>query len=107
MSTYIDDLYTLSASVEGAVCMLEDAEEFLNQHWALTLKPDSKLVTSSANGALFSDADDCRGFKYVANFSVLGRIICNSGSLAPAFAVTEKKMWAGFWGNAGSARAKT
>ena len=37
---------------------------------------------------------------------MLGRLLSNRGSLAAAFAVAEKKMWGGFWGNAGSSRAR-
>ena len=62
MSTYIDTLYVLASSVESAINIMADAEECLKMAWALSLKPDSKLVTSSY----------CiRERKYVTNFRVL------------------------------------
>jgi len=106
MPTYIDNLYAIAGSVENAIAIMSDAEQHLQAKWALSLKADSKLVTSSATGAELSDGQWIEGYKYVANFPVLGRLVNHGGSLAVPFAETVKRMWGGFWGNAGSARAK-
>ena len=47
MSTYIDNLYVLASSVESAINILADAEQYLKMAWAVSLKPVSKLVPSS------------------------------------------------------------
>ena len=70
------------------------------------MKPDSKLVTSSSTGAEFSNGEYIGEYKYVINFVVLSRSVSNYGCLAVPFAITQRKMWGGFWGNAGSGRAK-
>ena len=106
MSTYIDNLYALAGSVENAIAIVNDAGLHLCSAWNLSLKADSKLVTSSTNGTDFEDGQQVGELTYVANFSVLGRLLSNRGSLAAAYAVAEKKMWGGFWGNAGSSRAR-
>ena len=106
VSTYVDNIYALASSVENAIAIVADAELHLKTVWNLALKADSKLVTSSANGSVFEDGQQVEEYKYVTNFPVLGRLVSNSGSLAAPYAMAERKMWGGFWGNAGSRRAR-
>ena len=44
MSVYIDNLYSASNSAHGAVSIIQDAEEYLQDNWDLKIKPDSKIV---------------------------------------------------------------
>jgi len=107
MATYIDNLYTVSNSVEGAISIMSDAEQYLRDRWHLILKPSSKMVTSAAVGSAYSQGEKVADYVYEKDFPVLGHTINNAGSIARSFENTTRKMWKAFWGNAGSKAAKT
>ena len=96
VATYIDNLFSVSNNVDGAILIMRDAEYYLLSKWQLSLKPSSKIVTSAAVGAEFVDGDLIDGYVYQEDFPVLGHMLHNAGSIAHAFAQTTVKMWRAF-----------
>ena len=107
MATYIDNLYSVSNSVGGAIRIMSDAEQHLRSRWRLTLKPSSKMVTSAAVGSEHVTGDKVGDYTYESDFPVLGHMVASSGSIARSFDSTIRKMWKAYWGNSGSRAAKT
>ena len=64
MATYIDNLYTASNSIPGAISIMEDAENYLKTKWKLTLKPSLKMVTSAAVGSSYIEDGKIGAFCY-------------------------------------------
>ena len=84
MPTYIDNLFSSSSSMSGAIQIIEEAGEYLLQHWALKRKPGSKhvLVARGAEIDLLSE-----------RFPALGHIIDSAGGIGPCWNNTKQAMW--------------
>ena len=87
VSSYVDNLFSCSASAEGAIRILEDAEVFINQRWGHKMKPSSKMVMP-VRGSTVNFVPP-REWQVVTEFMVLGHIIADNGSTVPCLRQTE------------------
>jgi hypothetical protein len=83
---------------------LEDIESHLAVHWGLYFKPSS-LSVLVCRGSIDMPINICK-WPVHNTMNVLGHLIQNDGGIRDDWLHTEAKMWASFWANAGSKRAK-
>ena len=103
-AVWVDNIYALSQSVQGAAANLRILERILRNDWRLSYKDDSKLVI----GALAPSAAgwvDC-DFAWRDPFPVLGHSIDSHGSADADVQAATNACWIRFWTGAGSRKAR-
>ena len=103
-ASWVDNLYSVSDSLDGAIAILEDFERHLQQNWHMRIKSTSRsCITSFGNAEL---SPDLSKWPMTDEFKVLGHTLQNNGSIRACWTLTKRGMWRAFWGNAGARDAK-
>ena len=102
--TWVDNLFSASTSLDGAVWILEDFENCLNQEWNLQVKPSSRNCMV-ARGNQKTPADPNK-WPLVEVFPVLGHLIQENGSVRACWNNARRSMWRAFWANSASREAR-
>ena len=102
--TWVDNLFSVSRSLSGAIGVLEDFEVQLGNHWNMNIKSSSRSCTTSA-GNLEIPSNPLR-WPLVDFFAVLGHTIESSGSIRPCWTKCRTSMWRAFWANPASTSAR-
>jgi len=100
-ASYIDNCFAVSRTPAGAISILEDLENVLNDKWALTMKPTSRSLVE-AKGGKRGALDEEKWPKH-ETFNVLGHWLQDSGSVRACWTRTRKQMWGAFWANVSAA----
>jgi hypothetical protein len=101
--TDVDNIYSASRSLEGALTILEDFADQLRIHWRLNIKASSRqCMVPRGSAETVSDADR---WKQVREFLVLGHILDDNGYTASCWRATSRAMWRAFFANSGAATA--
>ena len=101
--TYVDNLFSASHCLGGAINILEDFEEQLSSNWDLRIKPASRscmAVAGSASQPLAEKKPLCN------TFVVLGHTLQNNGSVRACWKSARLAMWRSYWANPGSKDAR-
>ena len=101
LAAYVDNVYSVSRDVAGAVAILEDFEAHLWQDWRLAIKPSSRAALVPAGGRV-DEAHDHVKWPLTDLFVVLGHRLHNSGSAWPCLRATKQSMWRAFYASCGS-----
>ena len=102
VSTYVDNLFSASRSLHGAIAILEDFEQELDAKWGLRIKPASRSCTVSRGS---TEAPACQSkWPLCAEFRALGHVLQDNGDSRACWTQTKRNMWRAFFGNC-SARA--
>ena len=104
MCTWVDNLFSASDSLDGAIAILEDFESHLNMEWQMRIKPSSRCCMVAA-GSLQVPADP-RRWPIRDTFVVLGHILQSTGSIRACWSRSRAAMWKSFWANPGAETAK-
>ena len=96
-SVYIDNLYTLSCSSNGATRQMELLLDYLRSQWGLVAKLGSKriLATKGADTSTLVGS----GWIVEAVSEVLGHCIQCDGGISRGWAKMVSKMWGAFYAN--------
>ena len=101
VSTYVDNLYSVSHSLAGATAILDDFERVLASKWCLRIKPSSRLCLV-ARGSRETPVDP-NLWTLCSEFPVLGHILQDSDFTSTCFQNTSRSMWRAFFANSGAA----
>ncbi|CAK0910579.1 unnamed protein product [Prorocentrum cordatum] len=99
--SYVDNLFSASGSLHGAISILDDIEAQLERNWGLHIKPSSRSCMAAAGtgpGELPSK------WPRVHEFTALGHTLQDTGSIRACWQNARAAMWRGFWANPGSKR---
>ena len=100
LCSWVDNLFSASHSLSGAICILEDFESQLNEHWGMNIKASSRCcMVSDGNPNVPDNADR---WPLVDTFLVLGHAIQSNGSIRACWTRARTSMWKSFWANPGS-----
>ena len=99
MATYVDNLFSCSTTVSGALSILEDAEKELYGYWGHKIKQSSRSVMPCKDS--IGQTHDLTRWPVVSSFKCLGHILSNDASIRPCFKATRRGMWKAFWANCG------
>ena len=102
VSTYVDNLYSVSHSLAGAIAILDDFAEVLASSWRLRIKPSSRLCLV-ARGLDEQPASPLWSLR--SEFPVLGHILQDNGFVNICFHNASHQMWRAFFANSGAATA--
>ena len=103
MCTWVDNLFSASGSLSGALYILDDFEAQLQQHWHMNIKSSSRCcMVSDGNLDIPEDTDR---WPLVDTFIVLGHAIQSSGSIRACWSRARTSMWKSFWANPGASAA--
>ena len=97
--SYVDNLFSASQTLHGAISILEDFEHQLSVKWALEIKPSSRSCMAAAGSTTSRESDK---WPVASTFPLLGHILQNNGSIRPCWRNTRSLMWKSFWANPGS-----
>ena len=100
MCTWVDNLFSASDSLEGAISILEDFEYQLEVHWKMKIKPTSRSCMVAA-GCVQLPADMQR-WPLKDSFVVLGHILEHTGSIRACWKHARASMWRAYWSNPGA-----
>jgi hypothetical protein len=103
MCTWVDNLFSASESLSGAIYILEDFEKQLQQHWHMNIKQSSRCCMVSDGNS--DTPDDKDRWPLVDTFIVLGHAIQSNGSIRACWSRARSSMWKSFWANPGAAAA--
>ena len=99
LSAYVDNLYSCSNSIDGAVMILEDAANELSSSWNQNIKPISRMVLACSD---CPDASpDSANWPMLEEFPCLGHTLEGNAGIRACFTNTKRSMWKAFWGNCG------
>ena len=104
MCTWVDNLFSASASLQGAIYILEDFEAQLHLHWKMDIKPSSRCCMVAA-GCKEVPANNGR-WPLKDSFLVLGHMLQSTGSIRACWSRSRASMWRAFWANPGAEVAK-
>ena len=93
--TYVDNLYSASASVGGAIQILEDAAQHIHTTWGQCMKPSSRLLMPCRGNS--DELPDVSRWKVVKIFPALGHLIQDDSQVRACFNATRAAMWRAFW----------
>jgi len=100
LCTWVDNLFSASDSLSGAISMLEDFEKQLRTKWSMGIKPTSRsCMVAEGNPDVPADLDR---WPLVTAFPVLGHHLQANGSIRECWSRARASMWRAYWGNAGS-----
>jgi len=97
--SYVDNLFSASSSLHGAISILEDFEQQLEERWGLKIKPSSRSCMPAAGSQVQSTA---LKWPQCNSFHVLGHVLQHNGSIRNCWRRTRNLMWKSFWANPGS-----
>ena len=103
-ASYVDNLFSASQTVHGAIAILEDFEAQLYDKWELKIKPSSRSCMAAAG---CPDTIPLEKWPRVDSFVLLGHILQSNGSIRACWQSTRRSMWKSFWANPGSKSAHT
>ena len=103
-SAYVDNLFSCSRTVQGAIAILEDASYRLATDCGHDIKDSSRSVMV-CKGSRERSIDEER-WPMVESFDCLGHIIQNDSGIRACFSNVKRSLWGSFWGNCGHASAK-
>ena len=104
MCTWVDNLFSASDSLDGAISILEDFESHLKTNWQMNIKPTSRSCMVAA-GSVQVPAEAER-WPLKDTFVVLGHILQPTGSIRACWSRSRAVMWKAFWTNPGAETAK-
>ena len=103
LCTWVDNLFSASSSLAGAIYILEDFESQLQKHWHMNIKGSSRCcMVSDGNLDVPDDGDR---WPLVDTFIVLGHAVQSSGSIRACWSRARSSMWKAFWANPGATSA--
>ena len=76
--SYVDNLFSASSSLHGAVSILEDFEQQLEAKWSLKIKPSSRSCMLAAGSQVQSTS---LKWPLCNSFLVLGHVLQENGSI--------------------------
>ena len=97
MCTWVDNLFSASTSLHGAISILEDFEQQLESKWGMSIKPSSRACMR-ARGSEEMPIDGVK-WPLVSEFVVLGHVLKDDGSIRPCWTRARTSMWRAFWAN--------
>ena len=97
--TYVDNLFSCSTSVQGAINILEDFEDQLQRRWGLFIKPSSRMVMP-CKGSRETSRDSIR-WPLASTFPCLGHMRQADAGIRQCYTNVKRQMWKAFWGNCG------
>ena len=104
LCTWVDNLFSVSRSLHGAIAILEDFDVQLRAKWSMNIKESSRsCMVAAGNGETPSDPSR---WPQADTFVVLGHTIETSGSIRPCWSKCRTSMWRAFWANPGSKPAR-
>ena len=103
VATYVDNLFSVSHSLRGAISILDDFEANLFLDWGLVIKPSSRCCMASSGAC--QESPEPEKWPYVHVFNALGHSLTPDGSIRACWTKTRTIMWKAFWANSGSASA--
>lgn len=103
LCTLVDNLFSASDSIDGAISILEDFEYELKSKWGMAIKESSRSCMPAAGHCSVASSPK---WPIVDCFLVLGHCIQHNGSIRSCWSCTRSAMWRAFWGNAGSKTAE-
>ena len=98
LSAYVDNLYSCSTTMSGAINILEDAAEQLQSTWGQGIKASSRMVLACDGYPADEAIDHGRGPKVNA-FLCLGHVLEGAASVRACFTSTKRSMWRAYFGN--------
>ena len=75
--TWVDNIFSASSTLDGAIFILEDFEMHLNKNWNLKMKPTSRACMTPRGSSLVPD--DSGKWPLCSEFSVLGHVLQDNG----------------------------
>ena len=102
MSTFVDNLFVAGKSCAAVTRILDDAEQFLQSHWELHIKPSSRKVLAPANCNDTSTTDSVK-WPICMEMKVLGSRIQSDGGIDTCFDEALGKAWRAFFANCAGA----
>ena len=104
MCSWVDNLFSASDSLAGAIYILEDFETELCMQWGMQIKTSSRCcMVAEGNQEVPLDIDR---WPMVDTFVVLGHAIQSNGSIRACWARARNSMWKAFWANPGANAAR-
>ena len=100
LSTWVDNIFSVSDSLSGAIRILEDFEDQLRKNWCMKVK-DSSRSCIVADGCL-DLPEDTQKWPLSSTFNVLGHTLQSSGSIRACWSNTRRCLWRAFWSNPGA-----
>ena len=100
LCSWVDNLFAASASLHGAISILEDFEDQLQSKWRMKIKPSSRACMR-ARGSDELPADPVK-WPLCHQFIVLGHSLDDDGSIRSCWRRARASMWKAFWANPGS-----
>ena len=101
--SYVDNLFSASGSLHGAISILDDFEAQLERNWGLRIKPSSRSCMAAAGTG---PEELPEKWPRVHEFAALGHTLQDTGSIRACWQNTRAAMWRGFWANPGSKAAR-
>ena len=98
-ASYVDNLFSASQSVQGAISILEDFELQLESKWDLKIKPSSRSCMAAAG---CPDISTSEKWPQADTFHLLGHVLHSTGSIRNCWQNVWRLMWMSFWANPGS-----
>ena len=102
--TWVDNIFSASDSLHGAISILEDFQVQLETKWNLRIKDSSRCCMAAMGNR--ETAHDLAKWPAVDVFPVLGHKLQSDGSVRACWTAARSSMWRSFWSNAGSRDAK-
>ena len=101
----MDNLFVAGKSCAGVTRILDDAEQFLQSHWELVIKPSSRKVLAPAHSCETSTTDSMK-WPVVTEMKVLGSWIQHDGGIDTCFDEALGKAWRAFFANCAGANVE-
>ena len=98
-ATWVDNLFSASQSLHGALSILDDFEKQLQAKWELTIKPTSRSCMAAAGNL---EPQPPPKWPQAETFSLLGHTLQHNGSIRACWRDTRRAMWRSFWANPAS-----
>ena len=100
LCTWVDNLFSASDSLAGAICILEDFEEQLESKWDMRIKPSSRSCMCAQGNS--ENPTDPTKWPLRSSFVVLGHYLQENGSVRECWSKARSSMWRAYWANPGS-----
>ena len=100
LGTWVDSLFSVSDTVQGAIAILEDFEASLRQDWDMGMKATSRscIVADGSEDC----PDDPSRWPLKRRFDVLGHTLQSCGPIRACWTKTKQSLWRAFlvesWG---------
>ena len=104
LCSWIDNLYSFSSTLFGAIAILEDIEQYLGTKWALHIKPSSRACMV-CRGNAESPIDPVK-WPLRLQMNVLGHMVQYDCGIGACWHSTRAGLWGAYWKNAASCEAR-